>query len=224
MQKIPKYNPIFPPEDPEVSMELGQFMLRWGTLEQQLDSSISGLLGIDPTLGLCIAANLGTKAKLDILNSLIGMYADALEEKLVIDARHILTRISDLSSLYRNTVAHGQPTNFPYLDRDNWILGRYSARKTVSLSVYELSPKKWATVTKSVMYSTRRWCSAFQKICRIISNLTPDELDELYSFQAKLAQPKISSHPRHRLRAIDKSKAQKAKRGRQKPPPRSSPA
>ena len=86
---------------------MGRFIIAWGVLERQLDAAICVLFRIDPTLGLCVTANLGSKAKVDMLLSAIYMYAEALDEDEVDEAHALLRQVANLAGQFRNSLAHG---------------------------------------------------------------------------------------------------------------------
>lgn len=104
--------------DAKLGRALGRFVVAWGNLEQQLDIGFHVLFHTDPTLAICLYANLGTKAKIDTLQSAIALQEDAIGTASAARARRVLQRIAELSDHARLTTAHGQVQM--YHNQKNW--------------------------------------------------------------------------------------------------------
>ena len=113
---------------------LGAFIIAWGVLEGELDTCFISLFRVNPTLCGCVTANLGTKAKLDILSSALSMLEEPLGSDLVTAGHKIVEDTRYYSAMARNTLAHGQPSFFAAHKEDakEWVILRYSARKKLS--------------------------------------------------------------------------------------------
>lgn len=118
---------------PEVSAEraehIGRFLIMWGKLEDNLDRFFPTIFKTDETLSHCISANLGTKAKTDILKSAVTMLRVPLSARLVRASHSRLNQVDALSAKYRNWLAHGRPFTFEKDGDRFWQWARLTARK-----------------------------------------------------------------------------------------------
>jgi hypothetical protein len=89
--------------DSKLGYAIGTFIVAWGDLEQQLDIGFHVLFHTDPTLALCMYANLGTKAKIEILQSAIALQEKAIGKGRSSRARRVLQRVAELSDQARLT-------------------------------------------------------------------------------------------------------------------------
>jgi len=94
--------------DSTLGFAIGKFIVAWGDVEQQLDIGFHVLFHTDPTLAVCLYANLGTKAKIDILQSALALQEQPIGEGRTYRARKVLQNIAALSDEARLTTAHGQ--------------------------------------------------------------------------------------------------------------------
>jgi hypothetical protein len=121
--------------DDEESRNIGGFIIQWGNVEYQLNNLVPILFRIDPTLATCITANLGTKAKVEMLQSALTMISPVLPAERVTDLHETLEMTLEFSSRYRNMLAHGGP--FFEVNEEaketTWRWARYAARKQVSI-------------------------------------------------------------------------------------------
>jgi len=115
---------------------LGAFIIAWGVLEGELDTCFISLFRVNPTLCGCVTANLGTKAKLDILSSALSMLEEPLGSDLVTAGHKIVEDTRYYSAMARNTLAHGQlngRTRTGKLEAPPWCKGCIERRKVYNL-------------------------------------------------------------------------------------------
>ncbi|MGE0060940.1 MAG: hypothetical protein AB7T86_02560 [Xanthobacteraceae bacterium] len=181
---------------PEVSREfgraIGDFFIAWGVLERELDAAFPVLLKTDPTLAACIYANLTTKAKLDILSSALSMWEKALPSEIVEDVRYILARVREYSDTARNVLAHAQPTGVggPKDGELYWQFARSIARKKHEIVYYPTDTDHWRMEASMVAMFAETWMRNIEKIYRILSKLTPDEVEEICVTSVREIEPK----------------------------------
>jgi hypothetical protein len=134
MEEPHAFAPQYPPSDERLEAAMGRFIIAWGVLERQLDGGIAILLQIDGTLSLCVSANLGTKAKVEMLMSAANMSGEAIGDDLADGAIACLRKISKMSGRFRNTLAHGQPSLWDVDDAPIWKWTRASAREFLDVA------------------------------------------------------------------------------------------
>ena len=123
--------------DSDTATQIGRFMVAWGRLEGELDLLFPVLFRIDPTLSMCLTANLGTKGKVDCLRSALSMITGVLPPETVKELDECLVLTSELSDVYRNFLAHGQPAVFASPRKQEWIWTRWAARKELQLTIMQ---------------------------------------------------------------------------------------
>ena len=181
MEKPSYFRPKFPPRHKSMEEAMGRFIIVWSVLEDQLSSGMAVILMIDATLVLTITANLGTKAKIDMLHSAVSMSEDILDPTLVDRAHKILDVIADLAGKHRNTLAHGTILQLP----SGWRWSRTSARRALDYRVYAGPVARWRKATSKVQAATREWCSVYQEIWRTLDRTPREERDDTYGFSRK---------------------------------------
>ena len=168
-----------PDDNPRLEQNVGKFIVAWGLIERELDNMIAALFNLDPTLSLCIASNLGTKAKLDIIRSAASMLEPALGELLKNKIHDLANAISDHSGKNRNTLAHGQPSYYGVEGQQDWRWTRISAREKLKATVYPTDPDHWLNESKEVLEIARKLREAEREAEKVISALTADDLDRI---------------------------------------------
>jgi hypothetical protein len=182
------YEPLFPPPNEKVEAAVGRFIITCGVLESWLDTGVETLFFIDPHLSDCITANLGTKAKIDMLKSGIGMHEDLLEPGTIKAARDALTLAGTLSGRYRNTLAHGQPTIVVeepgVLERPSgpWHWARTTAREYLESIGGPMTAKAWHSASNEVVGVVQQWHEALQAIRRELELIDPQVRANSYSW------------------------------------------
>jgi hypothetical protein len=184
MEKPHYFAPKYPPRHSVMEESMGRFLLVWSILEIQLDSGIAALLCIDSTLGLTITANLGTKAKLDILHSIISMSGKLLDTALCDRGHTCLDKIADLSGRHRNTLAHGSVIRA----QDGWRWHRMSARKSLDVKYYYAPATRWKKAATEVRKATRDWCRIYQEMWHILAAIPQDDRDEAYTYTPRSSE------------------------------------
>jgi hypothetical protein len=166
-----------------VRESVGTFMFAWGILERELDTSFHVLFHTDPTLASCIYANLGTKAKLDILSSAISMLATRLGPRLARGAHSRIDKVRDLSDKARNTLAHGQIHVFADLaaGTQHWEIVRHVARKSHSIVIHPQNPGYWETQARIALRLAQQWRTLVAKMNRKIGEPTLKDLRQICS-------------------------------------------
>jgi len=173
------FSPSYPPSDEALESAMGRFLIAWGILETQLDSSASVFLHVDTTLSLCITANLGTMAKIDMLKAAISMQEGAFEDSTVDEAHGILNHISMLATRFRNTLAHGQPTLWLDDEGDVWSWTRTSARKQLDVRRMPLLAERWEEAEREVKEVTSEWCQLYQDVWHVFHKLNSEDIEKL---------------------------------------------
>jgi hypothetical protein len=171
---------------------IGRFFLMWGTLEAELDCTFAVLFQTHPTLAICLYANLGTRAKLDIISSTINMLAPVLPKDTVSDAKKMIGEIRNLNGTARNALAHGQPWIFDCgedceechgQNGGHWWLTRLSAREALDVAVYPADVKHWKTLTAAVIRCAAKWGNYVTEMHEALKRVSPERLDEVCTFQ-----------------------------------------
>jgi hypothetical protein len=171
----------YPSTSEKLERHIGAFFVAWGVLERELDNGFPVLFRTDPTLACCLYANLGTKAKLDILRSAIGMLAQPLGPALTTRSHDILQSVSNLSDIARNTLAHGQVHSF-FDETSNtlmWELIRHVARKSHSMVIHPGTARYWGTQQRAVVTLARRWRKCVGAMYLKTKSLSLDDLEEV---------------------------------------------
>jgi hypothetical protein len=178
---------------------VGAFIFSWGIVERELDTAFPVLFHTDPTLASCVYANLGTRAKIDMLLSAIDMMSSKLGKGLTESAQSTLGLISVLSDKARNTLAHGQPLFLGETAKDaRWEIARQAARNSHRIVVHPRNPRYWDTQSKIALRLAQRWRTCTAKIYRKIGHLTLAELEAICKTQIRVSQPSLS-RPRKNL-------------------------
>jgi len=217
-----------PDEEPELEQALGQFILSWGVLERELDHSFAIVFRVNATLAACIYANLGTKAKVDMLTSAISMLAPLLGERLTTRSHNLLGTVSDWSNV-RNTLAHGQPIQFPtdvpVRDKSaGWVLTRQSARLRYDVVWHIVNPRRWRLRSEAVQRLAVDWRAATLKLYQRLYEVSDDELDAVCGFDIRVDLRDPRRRRTRRTQSKGSSPVRSAKRGKPPPPPKTSPA
>ena len=163
---------------------LGDFIIAWGVLESELDTCFISLFRVNPTLCGCITANLGTKAKLDILSSALSMLEEPLGSDLVTAGHEIIEDTRYYSAMARNTLAHGQPYFFAEHEEDakEWVILRYSARKKLNASTYPMTSDHWDYIAKEIKNLAAHWRDMSVTIHEKLSPLNPEDFNRVCEF------------------------------------------
>lgn len=202
-----------------IKRAVGDFIISWGILERELDTAFPVIFHTDPTLACCIYANLGTKAKLDMLSSAVSMHEKVLGRSFVRSCHKILSRISDLSDRARNTLAHGQV--HPFVDELTgkfvYELIRHVARKSHAMVVHPGTSKYWKRQDRMVVSLARAWRKKTARIHRKTKSLTAQELDEICVTHLREHEP---IYLRRRQRLTQPKGALKDRRAKRAPWPR----
>jgi hypothetical protein len=178
---------------------IGRFMMVWNVLERELDGSFHTLFHTDPTLAMCLYANLQAKQKIDILSSAVTMSSEALGKRLTTTAHAILRRASVLSSEARNTVAHGQLRAFRETedDRPTWQLVRHFGRKKATIVIHPGQSQHWAQQGKTTLLLAQRWRTCAAKMHLRLDHLSSDDLEEVCLTQIQSSKPSRIRRRRH---------------------------
>jgi len=167
------WEPYFTHVTKKLAESIGQFMVAWGRLESELDSLTPIVFRTDPTHATCITANLGSKAKVDMLRSGINMIAALLPPDLVEELNDSLVLVGELSGTYRNLLAHGQPWAVSEGgEKTYWQWVRVSARKEVNVISPDINEDFWRIATVStyeVIHSLRSCAGRLYEVTRDIS-------------------------------------------------------
>jgi hypothetical protein len=172
----------------KIERSIGRFIIAWGTLERELDLAFPVLLRIDPTLALCLTANLGTKAKLDILSSVITTTEEILPAKIIAKVRALISQIRNLSGSARNTVAHAQPWIFGYPDdagSHEWLFTRLAAREELDVAVYPTTPKYWEALAVTVLKHARNWHNHVADIQAALTKISDADFNYACHFRGR---------------------------------------
>jgi hypothetical protein len=160
----------------------GGFALMWGYVEEHLDRLYPVLFRTDPTLAICITANLGTKAKVEIIQSALTMLSPLLPDEKVADLHETLDMVLEFSSKYRNMLAHGRPVLHAD-DDDNkktvWRWARFAARRQVSIIFPDAeSDEEFWRIGGAVLWIVIQGLfDGAKQLYPIIHDLTDEEID-----------------------------------------------
>lgn len=159
---------------------VGSFMFAWGIIERELDTAFPVLFHTDPTLASCLYANLGTKAKIDMLLSAVDMVSIQLGERLTASAQSTLGQISALSDKARTTLAHGQPMFFGEVAKaSRWEIARHIARASHKIVIHPRNSRYWAAQAKIALRLAQRWRTCVAKVHGKMGHLTLDDLETI---------------------------------------------
>jgi len=183
---------------------MGAFIVAWGVLEGEIDWAITNIYRLNPTLSLCICANLGTKAKLDILSSGVSMLSGRLGLQITRNFHSIIGKIRDHSGNARNVLAHSQPSIGEYEDEIEgiilgWELTRQVARKELTVTVHPVDARYWRGLTKKTKALAQRLRNWTYKAKAKLSNLSDFEFRISTSFQTRYAP---AGRKRRRIRPV----------------------
>jgi hypothetical protein len=182
---------------------IGCFIVAWGILERELDVAFPVLFRTDATLAICLYANLGTKAKLDIIASAVTMLSTQLGKQLTETAHVTLRRISDLSDKARNTIAHGQLKYFrdEVSGRYSWELVRHVARKSPAIVIHPGNSRYWGTQEAIALRLAQRWRTCVAKMHGKLGHLGLDDLERICLAQIRETEPsRARPHKRQPLK------------------------
>jgi hypothetical protein len=185
---------------------LGRFMMVWNILERELDGSFHVLFRTDPTLAVCLYANLQFKGKIDILRSAITMLSKPLGKRLSQTAQKILDRADDLNGTARNTIAHGQMKQFldAVTGKTNWELVRHTARKTASIVIYPGTTRHWNQQGITTLRLAQRWRICLAKIHDKLERLSLADLEKICLAQVRESEPsRVGRRNRYRPKRPD---------------------
>lgn len=189
----------YPGTNSKLARNIGLFMAAWGVLERELDNMMPVIFHTDPTLACCIYANLGTKAKLDMLASAITMHEEVLGPRLTKRAHSTIEEIRDLSERARNTIAHGQVTMF-YKEKPGkiaWELVRQVARKSHAMVIYPGNALHWGRQEKKTLKLAQKWRIIVRDVYLKTGHMTLADLDRVCGTQTKVGETR---HPKRRSR------------------------
>lgn len=165
--------------DEELAESVGWFMISWGGLEHTIDHLFPVVFKIDPTLALCITANLGTKPKVEMLQSALAMISPILPPEHVETILDGLNRAMTLSSKYRNFVAHSRPIFTSEVDGTPfWIWGRYAARKQLTMFTPDTDAEIWLEQAKVVEDLSHEIFKASKQLHEAIINVSAEDWEE----------------------------------------------
>lgn len=170
--------------EPEYAALLGRFVIAWGHAEDALDALFFILFKTDPTLSICISANLGVKAKIDILASAVTMLREAIAKKDVEEAHTMLREMGDLSAKYRNLLAHGRPM-IPGDHEDGWQWVRFTARNELVMIQAGTDEEFWETAIEETENLRHRMFRLRNRLHKTLSHLTLEDYDRICLFRAK---------------------------------------
>jgi hypothetical protein len=201
----------FPDFRDPIARHYGTFIMAWGVLERELNLGFAVVFRVHPHLSSSLCANLGTKGKVDVLQSAISTLEMYLGTRLTAGAHRALAGISDESEM-RNTLAHGQPEVFIDVSDVGWELVKHTARKRYSMILYPNTPAFWAARTRNCVRLAKRWRKHVVRIHRKLIPLTPEQIEDL-PLDVRYAQPALKHPRKRRLLKPSGSKARQASRG-----------
>lgn len=174
----------WPVTDIQTEAAIGRVVIAWSVLDRQIDDALRLVLRCSPEVGVCVSANLGAQAKLDIFlattHTLFHVTNDELGEEISDNYRNAMIAfarrenafIADLEALvadtktkaveFRNWMAHGQPhllvSHEGCNESDHWIWVKSSARKGgVKLNVRKLTPEAFETASADIQQLVEKW-------------------------------------------------------------------
>jgi hypothetical protein len=181
----------FPKISKHLERQIGAFVIAWGVLERELNISFPILFRVDPTLAGCIYSNLGTRAKLDILESGVDCLSLLLGSKHTKLAMKLLGRAGILNTKARNTIAHG--IREPFYDEETktseWILVRLISRKKQSWIKHRENPAHWRRLTKAVLALSKSWHRKNRAMHERLKRFSDLDLQENVLIHSKDAEP-----------------------------------
>jgi hypothetical protein len=204
MAKRPIADPTLHYVDPDARLAagIGKFIVAWGDVEQQLDIAFHVLFHTDPTLAMCIYANLGTKAKIEILQSAISLQEEPIGSGLAKHAKRTLTRIADMSDKARLVTAHGKA--FAYLlngrGQNRYELVRQVARARPKITVHPATGRYWTGQANYARELAARWRYYVARIYAMIGDLSLEELEKTCGIETQVFRSPFSRHRRRPLR------------------------
>jgi len=198
----------YPKVSRHLERQIGAFFIAWGLMERELDISFNVLFRIDPTLAACIPANLGTKAKIDVLASAITGVSLFLGGTLTKSSHAVLERVRALSERARNTLAHAQ---MEYLkdaqtQKRGWRLVRNVARKQYSMITHPTTPAYWRRMTKAVYAVVKAWRAKLNACYRILRKLTEEQFASMTLMQMRDAEPVLLRRRRNQHSTASRSR------------------
>lgn len=175
-----------PEVDDSLAQDLGRFMIYWGHLEAKLDTLFAPVFRMNPTQATCVTANLGIKAKLDILRSGINSIATLLDSYIVEEVNEVFVDIADLSSKKRNLAAHGQPISLDFSDGDTpgWMLTRFAARKNITMRVYKKDDDFWRVACGVVIIYAESLNTLAREIHQATTDVSEADFDQAVQLEA----------------------------------------
>lgn len=199
----------FPRIDKHTERQIGRFITTWNVLERELNNAFPVIFRVDPTLCGCIYANLGTQAKLDILQSGIDSLTTALGSRLTRSSLKLLDHIRELNTKARNTVAHGifERVVDPKDLRPEWHLIRTIARRQHSWVFHPSSAKHWRRITNAVESATRLWRRKTRALHEQLKFYSEEDIAAIVRLHGRDAEPIVlrrrKSQPLKRARSRD---------------------
>src|SRR3990167_3742428 len=194
----------YPKVEPKAEQAMGAFIIAWGVLEGEIDWAITSIFRLNPGLGPCVCANLGTKAKLDILSCGVSMVSDYLGFQIPRNLHSIIGKIRDHSGSARNVLAHSHPSITEYEDEIEgiilgWELTREVARKELDVTVHPVDAKYWRGRTTQIKALAQRLRNWTYKAKVRLSKISDFESKTLRGFRQKYAP---AGRKRRRIRPV----------------------
>lgn len=195
-----------------MAQNIGDFIIAWGFLEQQIDNGFPVLFCTDPTLAACIYANLGTKAKLDILASATTMLTPALGKELADEIHECIDLAREHLVNVRNKLAHSQPTLSGEGYDASWQLTKSVARKRFRMDYLPADSDHWRIEACLVSIVSDGFYEIWPRAHVIMSKLTRDDLEKICEFESREIPSK--SRPRRKPRPPKPSGSRRSNRGK----------
>jgi hypothetical protein len=191
--------PLWPEPNQKLEAAVGRALISWSVLEREVDSALELVLRIDPQVALCVTANLGTKARLDIFKASVhSLWHSEPEEETAaqtsasakllqswIEAKNAFVGEADrlvhdterMAGEFRNWMAHSQPLLLHFTDDEHHLMwGKFSARKGgVRGKIARLSPDRFDKATSEIRGLVERWHLLRQRLSRKVELL--DEIE-----------------------------------------------
>lgn len=185
--------------DSKLGFAIGKFIVAWGDLEQQLDIGFHVLFHTDPTLAVCLYANLGTKAKIDILQSAIALQEKPIGNGRASRARKVLQKIAALSDEARLTTAHGQVWYYEIEGKSGhrWEWVRHIARSKPKITVHPSTSRYWNAQANYARKLAAHWRQLVTEIYSKLQHLTLADLQKICAIETQVARS-----PRSRRRKL----------------------
>lgn len=136
---------------------------------------------MDHDLASAIFANLGTKAKLDLCQSLASCMRDIIDEPLVDEFNKVVADTGNASGELRNFIVHGQPFKFKAADGSFEVWAKFSARKGgIKGRMVRWDSAYIDTQTDAIRALIGRWEALREKSYKELSlwHSMPDDLKE----------------------------------------------